>query len=42
MTKPKLVIRTDDAAGFFERARNAARKADRGENFEERVTLSFE
>lgn len=38
----KLVIRTDDAAGFFERARNAARKADRGENFEERVTLSFE
>ncbi|MFA7241214.1 MAG: MarR family transcriptional regulator [Sulfuricellaceae bacterium] len=38
----KLVIRTDNAAGFFERARNAARKADRGENFEERVTLSFE
>jgi len=38
----KLVIRTDDAAGFFDRARNAARRADRGENFEEKITLSFE
>lgn len=38
----KLVIRTDDAAGFFDRARNAARRADRGEHIEEQVTLSFE
>ncbi len=38
----KLVIRTDDTAGFFNRARNAARRADRGENLEEQATLSFE
>ena len=38
----KLVTRTDDVAGFFSRAKEAARRADRGEAFEGRVTLSFE
>ncbi len=39
----KVVIRTDDVAGFFLRAKDAARRADRGEAFEEgKVTLSFE
>lgn len=38
----KVVIRTDNVAGFFDRARAAARKADRGDKFEEKVTLSFE
>ncbi|MCX7140641.1 MAG: winged helix-turn-helix domain-containing protein [Proteobacteria bacterium] len=38
----KVVIRTDDAAGFFARAKDAARRADRGEAFDGKVTLSFE
>lgn len=38
----KVVVRTDDVASFFARAKNAARRADRGEAFEGRVTLSFE
>lgn len=38
----RVVIRTDDVAGFFSRARNAARRADKGEAFEGKVTLSFE
>ena len=38
----KVVIRTDDAAGFFARAKDAARRADRGMPFEGNVTLSFE
>ncbi len=38
----KVVIRTDDVAGFFSRAKDAARRADQGEAFEGRVTLSFE
>lgn len=38
----KIVIRTDDVAGFFSRAKDAARKADRGEAFDGVVTLSFE
>lgn len=38
----KIVIRTDDAAGFFSRAKDAARRADRGEAFDGTVTLSFE
>lgn len=38
----KIVIRTDDVAGFFSRAKQAARQADRGEVFERKVTLSFE
>ena len=38
----KIVTRTDDVAGFFSRATEAAGRADRGEAFESRVTLSFE
>lgn len=38
----KIVIRTDEVAGFFSRAKHAARRADRGEAFERKVTLSFE
>lgn len=38
----KVVIRTDDVAGFFSRAKDAAVRADRGEAFEGKVTLSFE
>ena len=38
----KIVIRTDDVAGFFSRAKDAARRADAGEAFEGKVTLSFE
>ncbi len=38
----KAVIRTDDAIGFFARAKDAAQRADRGMPFEGKVTLSFE
>lgn len=38
----KVVIRTDDVAGFFARAKDAARRADRGMPCEGKVTLSFE
>jgi len=38
----KVVIRTGDLDGFFARAKDAARRADRGQLFEEKVTLSFE
>jgi predicted transcriptional regulator len=38
----KIVVRTGDVAGFFDRAKAAARKADRGDRFEETLTLSFE
>jgi predicted transcriptional regulator len=38
----KVVIRTDDVNGFFARAKEAARRADRGQAFEGKVTLSFE
>lgn len=38
----KVVIRTDQVAGFFAGAREAARRADRGEAFEGKITLSFE
>lgn len=38
----KIVVRTDDVASFFARAKNAARRADQGEAFEGKVTLSFE
>ncbi len=38
----KIVIRTDDVAGFFDRAKNAARRADQGGAFDGKVTLSFE
>lgn len=38
----KIVIRTDDVMSFFSRAKDAARRADRGEAFEGKITLSFE
>lgn len=38
----KVVIRTDDVDGFFARAKDAARRADNGQKFEGKVTLSFE
>ena len=38
----KIVIRTDDIAGFFDRAQDAAQRADRGGAFDGKVTLSFE
>ncbi|MDP2811494.1 MAG: HTH domain-containing protein [Rhodocyclaceae bacterium] len=38
----KVVIRTDDVDGFFARAKDAARRADRGEAFEGKITLAFE
>ena len=38
----KVVVRTDDLDGFFERAKDAARRADQAQKFEEKVTLSFE
>jgi predicted transcriptional regulator len=37
-----MVVRTDDVSGFFDRAKNAARKADQGAMFDGTVTLSFE
>jgi predicted transcriptional regulator len=42
MTMAKVVVRTDDTQGFFDRARDAARRADQGKRFDRRVTLSFE
>ena len=38
----KVIIRTDQVEGFFDRARKAAQKADRGESFKKSVTFSFE
>ncbi len=38
----KIVIRTDDVSGFFSRAKDAAQRADRGDAFENKLTLSFE
>ena len=38
----KVSIRTDDLAGFFNRAKHAARQADQGQAFAGSVTLSFE
>ena len=38
----KVVIRTDDLDGFFARAKDAARRADQAQKFEEQVTLTFE
>lgn len=38
----KIVIRTGDVTGFFARAKHAARRADRGGQFDGTVTLSFE
>ena len=38
----KVVIRTDDVDGFFARAKDAARRADRGQPFDGKITLAFE
>ena len=38
----KIVVRTDDVAGFFGRAKNAAQRADQGKAFDHQVTLAFE
>lgn len=38
----KVIIRTDDVKGFFARAKDAARRSDRGRAFEGKVTLAFE
>lgn len=38
----KVVIRTDDVSSFFARAKEAARKADQGLPFDEKVTIAFE
>lgn len=38
----KVVIRTDDVDGFFARAKDAARRADRGQTFDGKITLAFE
>ena len=37
-----VVIRTGDLDGFFARAEDAARRADQGGAFENKITLSFE
>jgi predicted transcriptional regulator len=42
MAMPQALVCTDDVAGFFARAKDAARRADRGKPFDGRVTLSFE
>ncbi len=38
----KVIIRTDDVDGFFARAKDAARRADRGQPFNGKITLAFE
>ena len=38
----KIVVRTGEIAGFFDRAKNAAQRADQGGEFKGTVTLSFE
>ncbi len=38
----KVIVRTDDVSAFFDRAENAARRADQGKAFEKTVPLSFE
>jgi predicted transcriptional regulator len=38
----RVIIRTDRVEDFFDRARKAAQKADRGESFKKSETFSFE
>ena len=38
----QVVVRTDDVAGFFTSAKDAARRADKGGRFDGKITLSFE
>ena len=38
----KVIIRTGDVDGFFARAKDAARRADRCQPFDGKITLAFE
>lgn len=38
----RVTLRTDTPNNFFQRARNAAQKADTGAHFEPHITLTFE
>jgi predicted transcriptional regulator len=38
----KVIIRTDQVEGFFDRARKVVQKVDRGESFKKSATFSFE
>lgn len=38
----KVVFQTGDMDGFFARAKDTARRADQGQDFDDRVTNSFE
>ena len=38
----QVIIRTDQVEDFFDRARKAAQKADRGESLKKSATISFE
>jgi len=38
----KVIIRTDQVEGFFDRARKAAQKAYRGQSLKKSATISFE
>jgi predicted transcriptional regulator len=42
MKPNRVVIRAADEAEFFAAAKEAARRADRGEPFDSAITLSFE
>ena len=42
MAKSKVEIRTDGVQGFFERARETARKLDRGRRIAPEFTVTFE
>jgi predicted transcriptional regulator len=42
MKPNRVVIRVGDEAAFFAAAKEAARRADRGEPFDGTITLSFE
>lgn len=37
-----MIIRTDTVEGFFDRAKKAAQKSDRGESLKKSATFSFE
>jgi predicted transcriptional regulator len=38
----KAIVRTSTEQGFFSRARQAAKRADTGQVFERKITLSFQ
>ena len=37
-----MIVRTDTVESFFDRAKKAAQKGDRGESFKKSATFSFE